>query len=184
MFESEAHIERGSPSLVGRGIDNQTLDMRFTLKHNNINSFEDYLKAKKSRNTRQIMCYAQRYSNILDTGDASPLVNLSTTSGSIRRHTMEALTAYSKHLGCYDRWQQIRKRYSLHWTDGNESLQALQRFFNPESTLEIMLQRIKEMIACTPYPNGQYYQVCMFGWASSFGSARVCKAAQFLAARN
>jgi hypothetical protein len=37
-----------------------------------------------------------RYHKVLETGDASALVNLS--SGALRRHAMEALTAYAK---CY-----------------------------------------------------------------------------------
>ena len=63
---------------------------------------------------------------------------------------MEALSAYSKFAGCYDRWQQIRKQYSLHWTNGNESLQAMQRFFNTDLTLESMCSKIREMIRVLP----------------------------------
>jgi len=36
--------------------------------------FEDYLKAQKKRNVRQIMCYTQKYANVLQTGDASSIV--------------------------------------------------------------------------------------------------------------
>jgi hypothetical protein len=133
--------------------------MRFTLKHN-INFFEDYLKAQKKRNIRQIMCSAQRYHTILETGDASPLVNPS--SGPIRRHAMEALAAYSKYLGCYEQqFQQIRKRYSLHWTDGNESLRAMERFFNPDLSLETMIAKVKEMISFTGVYMGQIVKFCV-----------------------
>jgi hypothetical protein len=65
---------------------------------------------------------------------------------------MEALAALSKYSGSYDRWQQIRKQYLLKWTSGNESLETMRRFFNPELTLETMSQWIKEMVAKTP-PN-------------------------------
>jgi hypothetical protein len=71
-------------------------------------------------------------------------------SVSVRRHAMEALTVYTKYLGCYDRWQQIRRQYSLHWNDGNESLQTLQRFFNTNLALDSMLQRIREMMSVLP----------------------------------
>jgi hypothetical protein len=87
------------------------------------------------------MCYAKRYHSILETGDASSLVTL---SAGTRRHAMEALIALSKHLGCYDRWQQIRKQYNLKWSTGNESLQSLERFFN--DSLDNMLSKVKEMI--------------------------------------
>ena len=39
---------------------------------------------------------------------------------------------------------------SLKWTNGDESLQSLQRFFNPNLTLDSMLQRIKEMMRVLP----------------------------------
>jgi hypothetical protein len=47
---------------------------------------------------------------------------------------MEALTVLSKLIGCYERWQEILKPYTLHWTNGNESLQALQTFFDNNLT--------------------------------------------------
>jgi hypothetical protein len=110
--------------------------------------FEQYLKARHSRNIRQLVCYARRYHDILNNGDISPLVDIS--SGAIRRHVMEALTAYAKFSGCYDRWCYIRKCYSLHWTDGNESVQSLQRFFNPELSLDKLLYKIREMLRVLP----------------------------------
>jgi 7-cyano-7-deazaguanine synthase in queuosine biosynthesis len=95
------------------------------------------------------MCYAHRYASILETRDATPLVNLQ--SAAIRRHAMEALSTLSKYYGCYESgWQQICKRYSLKWTSENESIQSLQRFFNPELSLETMIHQIKEMISLVP----------------------------------
>jgi Archaeal phage integrase len=96
------------------------------------------------------MCYAQKYHDVLETGDAYPLVNLS--SGPVRRHAMEALTAYAKFSGCYEKWCEIRKRHSLRWTNGNESLQALQRFFNPDLSLDVMLDKIRNMLQVLPKP--------------------------------
>jgi Archaeal phage integrase len=107
-----------------------------------LGGFSEYLKAQKKRNVRQILCHVQRYHNVLKTGDASVLVSLS--SGALRRHAMEALTAYAKYSGLYEEWCQIRKRYSLHWTNGDESLQAMHRFFNGDN-LETMLMKVKEM---------------------------------------
>jgi hypothetical protein len=68
---------------------------------------------------------------------------------------MEALTALSKYNGYYDKWQQIRQRYSLHWTNGDESFHALQRFFNTELSLDVMLSRIKDMAQKLPPLIGQ-----------------------------
>jgi hypothetical protein len=147
MFESEPRVtERGSPSLVGRGIANpspplqqQPLDnTRFTL----------YLKSQNKRNIRQILCYARRYATVLETGDATPLVNLH--SDTMRHHTLEALANLAKYQGRYDQWLQIRQRYNLKWSNGSNSLQSLQRFFNPNLTLDSMLQRVRNMIEHLP----------------------------------
>ena len=120
------------------------------VRRSNDNSltFEDYLKSQNKRNIRQIISYAERYRSVLDTGDVSPLINLK--SGAMRRHVMEALTALSKYLGFYDRWQEMRKRYQLHWTSGDESIKSLERFFNPDLTLDSIYDRVREMIAKTP----------------------------------
>ena len=114
--------------------------------------FEDYLKSQNRRNIRQILCYAQRYSNVLETRDASVIANLQ--SGTIRRHVMEALTTLSKYQGCYDRWQEIRKRYSLRWTNGDESLLAMQRFFDDKLTLDSMLDWVRQAIRVLPSAMG------------------------------
>lgn len=76
---------------------------------NNSRSFESYLKSQNKRNIRQIVSYAQRYHSVLETGDASPLTILQ--SPAMRLHAMESLTSLSKYLGCYDRWQEIRRCY-------------------------------------------------------------------------
>jgi hypothetical protein len=93
MFKRQAHIERGSPSLVGRGIANPH-EASFVFSRNN---FENYLKAQKKSNFKQILCYAQKYADVLSTGDASTLVSLQ--SAAVRRHAMEALSAFAWRIG-------------------------------------------------------------------------------------
>ena len=63
---------------------------------------------------------------------------------------MKSLTLLARFLGYYDNWQQLRKRHNLKWTAGNESITALQRFFNPDLTLDVMLQKVREMINVLP----------------------------------
>ena len=63
---------------------------------------------------------------------------------------MKALTALSKYLGCYEQWKNTIKQYNLKWTTGDESIASLERFFNPNLTLESMLSRVKEMIRVLP----------------------------------
>lgn len=61
---------------------------------------------------------------------------------------MTALANLAKYQGQYDKFLQIRQRYNLKWSKG-DSIQHFNRFFNEEITLDVMLQRIKEMIAKT-----------------------------------
>jgi hypothetical protein len=84
---------------------------------------------------------------VLDTSDATALLGLSPRS---RQHALMALAPLSKYRGRYDKFQQIRQRYSLIWSNGNNSLQAMQRFFDPGLSLGVMLNKIKEMIRVLP----------------------------------
>jgi len=139
MFECEPRItERGSPSLVGRGIVNSEQFSRTSQVAG---------QTQEQKNRRQIICYARKYSYVLDTGNASTLTTL---TGPQRRHAMEALTVLSKSIGCYDRWCDIRKHYQLRWTNGNESLVAMQRFFDSNQTLDVMLERVRTMMRVLP----------------------------------
>jgi intergrase/recombinase len=122
------------------------------------------------------MCYAQRYRKVLETGDASALVSLS-SSGAVRRHAMEALAAYAKYQGCYDTWQQIRNRYSLHWTNGDESLRSLQRFFNSELSLDKMIERIKEIAQKLPTQMGQ---IIRFGTLTGLRPAEIIESVRLI----
>jgi hypothetical protein len=84
--------------------------------------------------------------------DASSL--LSVESGQKRLNIMKALTLLSRYLGQYDTWQQIRKRHNLKWTTGNESFEALQRFFNPGLSLDVMLDWVRKAISVLPLAMG------------------------------
>jgi hypothetical protein len=73
---------------------------------------------------------------------------------------MTALANLAKYQGKYDQFLQIRQRYNLKWSKG-DSIQHFNRFFNEELTLDVMLQRIKEMIAKTPSWVGKILQFAM-----------------------
>jgi hypothetical protein len=53
--------------------------------------------------------HAKRFASVLDTSDATALLGLSPRS---RQHALMALAALSKYQGRYDKFQQIRQRYS------------------------------------------------------------------------
>jgi hypothetical protein len=94
MFKRQAHIEWESPSLVGRGIANPHEASSVVFSRNNL---ENYLKARKKSNFKQILCYAQKYADVLSTGDASTPVSLQ--SAAVRRHAIEALSAFAWRIG-------------------------------------------------------------------------------------
>jgi hypothetical protein len=101
---------------------------------------------------------------VLDTGDASPLSTLPRRSKEI---TITALANLAKFQGRYERFQELKKRYDLKWSTSN-STQYFERFFNVGLTLDIMLQRIRQMIAKLPPPMGQIIKFgCLVGLRAS-----------------
>ena len=96
---------------------------------------------------KQTKNYAIRFGHVLDTGDASPLLELSPRN---KQHALAALANLAKYQGRYGHFVQIRQNYALKWTAGNNSLQTLQRFFDPDLTLEVMIQKIRQMISLLP----------------------------------
>ena len=109
-------------------------------------AFKEYLlKTCNSKNTVKVrMCYAKKYYRVLLANDAKDLLTIG--SEQKRLNAMKSITLLSRYLGCYDRWQDIRRRYNMKWTAGNESLHAMQRFFNPDLSLDVMLSWIREVI--------------------------------------
>jgi hypothetical protein len=145
MFERQAHTERGSPSLVGRGIANP---QEFSFRN-----FEIYLKAQNKRNIKQILCYAQKYVNVLETQDATPPVNLS--SAAQRRHTMKALAALSKFAGCYNVWKDICVKYQLKWGNSEEeNLKYFTNYLRGHGNFNEMLTWLKDALNKLPTQTG------------------------------
>jgi hypothetical protein len=103
---------------------------------------------------------------VLDTGDASAF--LSTLPGRRSKEiTLVALANLSKYQGRYERFQELKKCYDLKWSTSN-STQYFERFFNEELTLDIMLQRIRQMIAVLPPFMGKIVKfACLVGLRAS-----------------
>jgi hypothetical protein len=91
---------------------------------------------------------------VLDIGDASSL----TTKLSGRRRAKEialvALANYSKFVGKYKEFQELKERYNLKWNQV-DPMKSFERFFNPDLNLDIMLQQIREMISRLPTSMGK-----------------------------
>jgi hypothetical protein len=133
-------------------------------------------QGKTPNTVREIIIFAKRFGFILNTGDASPLLTLSPRN---RHHVMSSLASWSKYNGKYQLWREICSRYSLKWSSGNESLQALQRFFNPDTStsLDGMLQQIRLMIKKTPSLMGK---IIKFGVLVGLRSAEIVESVRLI----
>jgi intergrase/recombinase len=120
------------------------------------------------------MCYARRYASVLI---GEQLTNLLQLPPQTRLNVMKALTALSKYLGCYETWKKTIKQYNLHWTTGSESMQALQRFFDTNSTLESMLQRIRGMIQVLPV---HMAEIVKFALITGLRPSEACESVRLL----
>src|SRR5918999_80472 len=111
--------------------------------------FEAWLcsQAKRARTVRDTLFYAKKFAYVLDTADATPI--LTQVKPLSQKHVLSALANLSKYRGQYSRWNEIRRNYNLHWVKA-DSITHFERFFNEELTLDVMLQRIKKMIAVLP----------------------------------
>jgi hypothetical protein len=142
--------------------------------------FRDWLvsQGKTKATIKETVNYAAKYARVLDTGNASVLMTLSPRN---KHHAMSALANLAKYTGRYDLWLQIRQRYNLKWSSGNnnydESLQSFERLFNDDLGFDSMLQRIREMIRLLPL-YGPNIAICMFDWAQASRSDRICQAAE------
>jgi hypothetical protein len=146
---------RGSPrpavraggNLVGRGIANPQ-ERLLAAAASNVVDFEAYLKAQNKRNIRQILCYTKKYRNVLETGDAACMAMV---KPSVRRHAMEALSLYSKHIGCCQVWKDIRTKYQLSWGSANEdNLRYFTNYLQGHGNLEVMLDWLKDALSKLP----------------------------------
>jgi hypothetical protein len=70
---------------------------------------------------------------------------------SIRRHGLEALCIYSKYIGCYNLFKDIRTKYQLHWGAANEdNLRYFTNYVQGHSNLEVMLSWLKDTLKKLP----------------------------------
>jgi hypothetical protein len=63
---------------------------------------------------------------------------------------MNTLANLAEFSGRYDYWMQIRQRFNLKWTSGNESLQSFEPFFNDDLNVDVMLQHVRKLIQKLP----------------------------------
>jgi integrase len=85
----------------------------------------------------------------------SPLLTLSPRN---KHHAMSALANLAKFQGKYHLWKDLINRYNLKWSNKGDSIKSFERFFNPDLTLNAMLQTIKKMVSLLPPNMGKIVQ--------------------------
>ena len=88
----------------------------------------------------------------METGNA---VRMAMVKPSVRRHAMEALSLYSKHIGCYQVWEDIRTKYQLSWGSANEdNLRYFTNYLQGHGNLEVILGWLKDAMKRLPLEVG------------------------------
>lgn len=76
---------------------------------------------------------------------------------------MKSITVLSKYLGNYDRWREMRRRYSLKWSNGDWN-KPFDRLFNDNQNYDAMLRHVKGMIKVLPPAYGNIIKFdCLTG---------------------
>lgn len=70
---------------------------------------------------------------------------------------MKALSNLAKFTGKYDTWLQLRQRYNLKWSTGTEKLDVFERFFDDFTTLDTMLQGLRQVHQELPKSYGDFF---------------------------
>jgi hypothetical protein len=101
--------------------------------------------------------YVKRYAMVLQTGDASSLLQVAPNK---RIHIMKALSSLARYTGTQSDWLTIRQRYGLQWSTGTEKLDAFTRFFDDSRDLDTMMQWLREAISTLPNDYANFFLFC------------------------
>lgn len=116
--------------------------------------FEDYLLQRMTERTAmQRIRYAKKYCHVLY--DKKEQCQLLQMTGDKRIHVMKAMAALARFTGHVPAWQEIKRRYNLTWSTGNEKLDAFQRFFDDGKSLDSMLQWVRDALKVLPAQMGE-----------------------------
>src|SRR5919202_1869146 len=95
----------------------------------NYEDFHNWLarQGKTKRTIKETVNYSKRFASVLDTRDAS--IILDTIKPETRHHVLSSLANLAKYTGRYEQFNQIRRNYNLKWTK-TDSTKHFERFFN------------------------------------------------------
>ncbi|HKU48783.1 MAG TPA: integrase [Nitrososphaera sp.] len=118
---------------------------------------EKYLIGEKRRNMKQVICYATKYAHVLQTGNASELLQLSDSN---RRHAMEALACLSKFIGAYDVWKEIMRRYQLKWNREDDSFEVFKSIMDDKHNYSSMISWLRGVCSKLPSAHSNVLKYC------------------------
>jgi len=133
-------------------------------------SFEQYLKNNyRISSIKPRFLYAKQYHQVLLEGNAQSLILLPNDK---RLQVMKALSVLSKFMGCYDIWKEIKERYQLKWSDGNNSLHVFQTIVNNETNYDSMLKWVKD--TCLQIPKS-YANILIYCTLTGLRADEACQ---------
>ena len=97
------------------------------------------------------MQYAKRFYHVLNQENAKDMLNVSLET---RQHGMKSLASLSKYLGIYDKWQEIKKRYQLKWSQQTGYSTFEKIFNNKDQNFSNMVKWIKDAVNKLPREYG------------------------------
>ncbi len=92
------------------------------------------------------LLYAKKYYYILSGEKISDLLSL---NGEKKNHVMKSLALLSKYLGCYDKWQQIRQRHQLKWSN-DDAFSSFNHILDNKTNYSSMITWLKNTIHVLP----------------------------------
>jgi hypothetical protein len=118
--------------------------------------------------------YAKQYHRVLVEGNAQSIVVLSNDK---RLQVMKSLSVFSKFMGCYDKWKDIKERYQLKWSNA-DSLQVFQNLSHQENNYSSMLKWLKDTCLILPSHYSNILTYCTLTGLradEAFQSSRIVK---------
>ena len=116
--------------------------------------FHDWLvkQGKTPKTVKETVNFAKRFAAVLDTGDASMI--LDEIKPQSWHHVLSALANLAKYTGRYKEFNDIRRNYNLKWVKPDAS-KNLESVLNPSLDLDSMIGKVRKMIAVLPPLMGQ-----------------------------
>ncbi len=111
--------------------------------------FKKYVQNKYRKTTaKQIMCYAKRYYNILETGNIGQLNAVPPTC---RAEVTKSLIVISKYIGCYEQFKSALKSYGIKNARPDVFAAFIRIYNNTNSNLDEWFAKVKPIL--TPDEN-------------------------------